>query len=203
MNIRGTILCSQQRNKCSHGSARIYPDQESTWDLSVLIRGCFSLRLGDLSPSFAFKILVGHREATVRRLRRVLMLLTAPFLSLAQNDSRIPAEVRHKSGYINSAPKPPHFTSAMLWGVAIADTRVPGYEKAQVEISHTQLRCRVNGKDVVLNDDKGIVRGGLYRRHPWFGTDEHEPMPRELADMPTSRKTAEKWGTPQKKENDL
>ena len=37
--------------------------------------------------------------------------------------------------------------------------------------------CRVNDKDVVLNDDAGNVRGGLYRRHPWFGTDAHDPMP--------------------------
>jgi hypothetical protein len=29
----------------------------------------------------------------------------------------------------------------------------------------------------VLNDDTGRVRGGLYRRNPWFGTDQHEPMP--------------------------
>jgi hypothetical protein len=64
----------------------------------------------------------------------------------------------------------------MLWGIAIADTRVPGYEKAQVEISHTKLTCRVDGKDVVLDDDKGTVRGGLYRRNPWFGTDAHNPI---------------------------
>jgi hypothetical protein len=31
--------------------------------------------------------------------------------------------------------------------------------------------------DVVLNDDRGNVRGGLYRRHPWFGTDAHAPIP--------------------------
>jgi hypothetical protein len=65
----------------------------------------------------------------------------------------------------------------MLWGIAIADTRVPGYEKAMVEIARTQLSCRVNGKDVVLNDDAGSLRGGLYRRIPWFGTDAHAPMP--------------------------
>src|SRR5436305_11386870 len=65
----------------------------------------------------------------------------------------------------------------MLWGIAIADTRVPGYEKAQVEVKATRLTCRVDGKDVVLNDDLENVRGGLYRRHPWFGTDAHGPMP--------------------------
>jgi hypothetical protein len=65
----------------------------------------------------------------------------------------------------------------MLWGIAIADTRVPGYEKAQVEIARTQLTCRVDGKDFVLNDDRSAVRGGLYRRFPWFGTDAHDPIP--------------------------
>jgi hypothetical protein len=65
----------------------------------------------------------------------------------------------------------------MLWGIAIADTRVPGYERALVEISHTQLTCRVSGKDILLNNDQGTVRGGLYRRHPWFGTDQHDPIP--------------------------
>ena len=65
----------------------------------------------------------------------------------------------------------------MLWGIAIADTRVPGYEHSQVEIQHTQLTCHVDGKDVVLNDDSGNVRGGLYRRFPWFGTDTHDAMP--------------------------
>jgi hypothetical protein len=65
----------------------------------------------------------------------------------------------------------------MLWGIAIADTRAPGYGRAQVEIRRTQLTCRVDGKDFVLNDDRSAVRGGLYRRHPWFGTDAHDPMP--------------------------
>lgn len=92
-------------------------------------------------------------------------------------DARIPAEVRFKSGYVSRIGQPADFTSAMVWGIAIADTRVPGFEKAQVEIAETQLSCRVDGKDIVLNDDLGNVRGGLYRRHPWFGTDAHDPIP--------------------------
>lgn len=94
---------------------------------------------------------------------------------------RIPPEVPYKSGYVNPRPKPPEFTSAMLWGIAIADTRVPRFEEAQVEIARTELTCRVDGKDVVLNDDRGHVRGGLYRRYPWFGTDAHDPMPVEYS----------------------
>jgi hypothetical protein len=92
-------------------------------------------------------------------------------------DPRIPAEVKFAAGYVNPVPPPPDFKSALLWGIAIADTRIPGYESAMVEIVSTQLSCRVNGKDVVLNDDGGNVRGGLYQRHPWFATDQHEPMP--------------------------
>lgn len=68
----------------------------------------------------------------------------------------------------------------MLWGIAVADTRVPGYESATVEIAETKLTCRVDGKDVVLNEDDAKIRGGLYRRHPWFGTDVHEAMPMEM-----------------------
>jgi hypothetical protein len=100
----------------------------------------------------------------------------------AQPDGRIPAEVRYKSGYINPVPRPPEFTSAMLWGIAIADTRLPGYKNATVEIAHTQLVCRADGHDFVLNDDQGNVRGGLYRRYPWFGSNVHEPIPLAYSD---------------------
>jgi hypothetical protein len=112
----------------------------------------------------------------VRLVRRILLLFV-PFFSLAQTDPRIPPEVLFKSGYINPIPKPPDFTSATLWGIAIADTRVPGFQRAQVEIAHTQLSCRVDSKDIVLNEDHADVRGGLYSRHPWFGTDAHDPIP--------------------------
>lgn len=108
---------------------------------------------------------------------RLLLLLVFCAVSLSQTDSRIPTGVRFKSGYVNPVGKPPAFTSAMLWGIAIADTRVPGFEQAQVEIAETRLSCRVDGKDVVLNEDLGNVRGGLYRRTPWFGTDVHDPIP--------------------------
>jgi hypothetical protein len=105
-------------------------------------------------------------------------------LIFAQSESRIPPEVRYKSGYINPVPRPKEFRSAMLWGIAIADTRVAGYEKAQVEIRQVQLFCRVNGKDVVMNDDAGTIHGGLYRRIPCFGTDAHDPMPLSHTDGP-------------------
>jgi hypothetical protein len=101
----------------------------------------------------------------------------SPFAFVVFNDPRVPEEVSYKAGYVNPDPKPPGFSSVLLWGIAIADTRVPSYEAATVEVARTQLSCRVNGKEVVLTDDAGKVRGGLYRRNPWFGTDEHEPMP--------------------------
>lgn len=106
---------------------------------------------------------------------RVCLCLLITALCLAQKTT-LPAEVLHKTGYVNT-PKPPGFNSAMLWGIAIADTRVRGYKAAFVEIAHTQLSCRVEGQDRILNDDKGAVRGGLYRRYPWFGTEDHETMP--------------------------
>jgi hypothetical protein len=111
----------------------------------------------------------------VRHFRQlILLLLCIP--CLAQSNPRIPDEVRYKSGYVNS-PKPPDFTAATPWGIAIADTRVPGFEHAQVEIARIQLTCRVDGKDFTLNDDRAAVRGGLYSRHPWFATDAHDPLP--------------------------
>src|SRR5579859_3111376 len=104
------------------------------------------------------------------------------FLCAGQTHSPIPPEVKFKSRYVSPTPKPADFTSAMLWGIAIADTRIPGYEHAIVQIAHSQLRCRVDGKDFVLNDDYGSIRGGLYRRYPWFGTDAHDPMPRKYSE---------------------
>jgi len=108
---------------------------------------------------------------------RVFLLFAISAACLSQTDSRLPPEVKFKSGYADSVGKPPGFTSAMLWGIAIVDTRAPGFEKAQVEVAETRLSCRVDGKDIILNDDRGEVRGGLYRRTPWFGTDTHDPMP--------------------------
>jgi hypothetical protein len=104
-----------------------------------------------------------------------LCVLTAAQRS--SSDPRVPDEVKFKTGYVNSMPRPPDFKSAMLWGIAIADSRVPGHQSATVEIASTQLICRTDEKNVTLNDDTGNVRGGLYRRIPWFGTDQHEPMP--------------------------
>ena len=91
----------------------------------------------------------------------------------------------YKAGYVNAVPRPPSFGSARLWGTAIADTRVPGHKSAQVEVAWTRLSCQVDSREVVLNDDGSQVRGGLYSRQPWFGTDEHDPIPLafDLADQ--------------------
>lgn len=102
----------------------------------------------------------------------------SPFPFAVVNDPRIPDEVSFKSGYVNPEPKPADFTSARLWGIAIADPRLAGHGSAQVEIAWTQLSCLVDGKNVVLNDDNGRVNGGLYLRYPWFsGHDYHGPLP--------------------------
>ncbi len=107
-------------------------------------------------------------------------------LCAGQPDTRVPNEVCYKTEYIHRVPKPPDFTSATLWGIAIADTSVPGYENATVEITRTQLSCRVKGKAVILNDDRGSVRGGLYTRLPWFATDAHGPIPLQYSRDRTS-----------------
>ncbi len=80
---------------------------------------------------------------------------TSPIAFVVRNDPRVPDDVGWKSGYVNPAPPPWPFHSVLLWGIAIADTRVPGYESAQVEVASTQLSCRVNGEDVNLNNDAG------------------------------------------------
>lgn len=103
----------------------------------------------------------------------------SPFKFAVLSDPRVPDEVKFRAGYVNADPRPADFTSVLLWGIAIADTRVAGYENATIEVAWTQLSCRADGKDFVLNDDKGSVRGGLYRRNPWFGINNHEPMPIE------------------------
>ncbi len=114
------------------------------------------------------------------KLAKAVAICLLSCVSLFAQELGAPPEVKFKSGYVNPQGRPAGFRSAMLWGIAIADTRVPGYESATVEIAETKLTCRVVGKDVVLNDDNGHVRGGLYRRHPWFGTDVHEMVPIEL-----------------------
>jgi hypothetical protein len=122
--------------------------------------------------------IVPHRTAT-----SVITVITSqaraasPFPFVVSSDPRVPEEASYKSGYVNSTPAPQGFSSVLLWGIAIADARVPGYAAATIEIAWTQLSCRADGREIVLNDDHGGVRGGLYRRNPWFGTDQHEPMP--------------------------
>jgi hypothetical protein len=101
----------------------------------------------------------------------------SPFPFAVLKDPRIPDEAKFRAGYVNSEPRPPNFSSVLLWGIAIADARAVGHEVATVEISWTQLSCRTDGRDFVLNEDRGQVRGGLFRRNPWFGINDHQPMP--------------------------
>jgi hypothetical protein len=115
-----------------------------------------------------------------------------------QNDPRIPEDVGWKSGYVNPVRPPGEFRSALLWGIAIADTRTADSGKARVEIASAKLSCRVNGKDVVLNDDEGRIRGGLYTRRPWFGNDDaHEPMLmtsiEDAVELPVGKKPDRIW----------
>jgi hypothetical protein len=99
------------------------------------------------------------------------------FAFVVSNDPRIPDEVSYKAGYVNPTPPAANFGSAWLWGIAIADARAPAHESTQVAVAWTWLSCRVDGREIVLNEDGGQVRGGLYLRQPWFGTDAHDLMP--------------------------
>jgi len=103
---------------------------------------------------------------------------TSPVAFLVRNDPRVPDDVGWKGGYVNAVPPPWTFHSVLLWGIAIADTRVSGHELAKVEIASVHLTCRVDDKDVVLTDDSGSLRGGLYLRHPWFARGNfHDTLP--------------------------
>jgi hypothetical protein len=125
--------------------------------------------------------IVPHRTAT-----SVITLITpqaraaSPFPFVVLSDPRVPDEASYKAGYVNSMPAPEGFSSVLLWGIAIADTRVSGYASATVAVGWTQLSCLADGREVVLNDDRGGLRGGLYRRNPWFGINDHEPLPMTL-----------------------
>ena len=121
---------------------------------------------------------------------RVIVLL---MIMLGSAESSLPPEILHKSGYLNPVAKPAEFTSAMLWGVAIADRRTSHYEDAEVAVARMQLICRVDGRDIVLNDDAGKLKGGLFRRYPWFGTNAHDAMPVE--NSPNGRTVILKVGT--------
>ena len=108
---------------------------------------------------------------------------TSPSEFVVQNDPRIPEDVGWKSGYVHPVRAPKDFKSALLWGIAIADSRGGNAGAARVEIASAKLSCRVDGKDFVLNDDAGKIRGGLYARKPWFGNDDaHDPMPMSSSD---------------------
>jgi hypothetical protein len=131
-----------------------------------------------VSPQKLF-LIVPHKSATsVLSLVSPSGRVSSPFAFEVANDPRIPAEVSYKAGYINSIPRPEGFTSARLWGIAIADVRAARFESAQVEVAWTQLSCLLNGQEIVLNDDANQLAGGLYLREPWFGGhDYHEVMP--------------------------
>ena len=120
----------------------------------------------------------------------------SPSAFVVTNDPRIPDEVSYKAGYVNPVRAPADFNSARLWGIAIADTRVPGHESAQVEVAWTRLTCQIDGREVVLNDDSGQVRGGLYQRQPWFASDAHAPIP--LAYDPRNHSVVLAVGQPQR-----
>jgi hypothetical protein len=107
----------------------------------------------------------------------LVMFVAGSFVEAQKEAPRIPPEVRFKTGYMNPYGRPADFHSVMLWGIAIADTRVSGHESATVEVASVQLSCRADGQDVVLINDSGRIRGGLYHRVPWFQGNQPEPMP--------------------------
>ncbi len=124
----------------------------------------------------------------------------SPIAFVVRNDPRIPDDVGWKGGYVNATPPPWPFHAVLLWGIAIADTRVPGNQSAKVEIASIRLSCRVDGNEITLNDDSGSLRGGLYLRHPWFARGNfHDTMPfdydanHEIVILDVGRRTDRVW----------
>jgi IPT/TIG domain len=102
----------------------------------------------------------------------------SPFPFTVVNDPRIPDEVSYKAGYVNSSGWPSDFHSARLWGIAIADTRVAGHESARVEIAWTQLSCRGDGKEAVLNELlESVAMSGAAARQMGFDYRRSPTMP--------------------------
>jgi hypothetical protein len=127
-------------------------------------------------------VIVPHRAVTaIVTVATPRVHISSPFPFVVLNDPRVPEEVSYKSGYVNPNPVPAGFDSVQLWGIAMADTRAPGYVSATVEIARTQLSCQVDGHEIVLTDDAGKLRGGLYMRDPWFAGNRSEPMPMSYA----------------------
>jgi hypothetical protein len=149
-------------------------------DASQVLLGANTADFRMISPEKLIAIVPHRTPTTVISVITPQSQAASPFPFAVLNDPRVPDEASYKSGYVNSTPAPDGFSSVLLWGIAIADTRVPGYASAIVEVAWTQLSCRADGREVILNDDRGTVRGGLYRRNPWFGSNEHELLPLEL-----------------------
>jgi IPT/TIG domain len=182
--LSGTIVAQTAAPEILQISPTSGPEGSSVDIAGKNLQGASSVFFGTANAAFKLispeelVVLIPHKSVT-----STVTVIThrgrasSAFAFVISNDPRVPDEVSYKAGYVNTPSTPEDFHSAMLWGIAIADTRVQHYESAQVEIAWTQLSCRVNGNDVVLNDDRGNVRGGLYRRTPWFGSDQHDPMP--------------------------
>jgi hypothetical protein len=157
--------------------ARVVVTGRNLGEVSRVVFGSTGADFKLISPEELVAI-VPHRTLTsliaviTRQARAV-----SPFPFAVSSDPRVPDEASYKAGYVNSTLAPEGFSSVLLWGIAIADTRVPGSASATVEVAWTQLSCRADGREVVLNEDRGAVRGGLYRRNPWFGINDHEPLP--------------------------
>ena len=160
-----------------HEGSRVEITGNNLQDTSAVFFGSINSSFTLVSPQELIA-LVPHKSVTANiRVVTPRGRAASAFAFVVANDPRVPDEASYKAGYVNPVPAPRGFKSALLWGIAIADTRTRGYESAEVEIASTHLTCRVDGKDVILNADAGNVRGGLYRREPWFGTDQHDPMP--------------------------
>lgn len=175
-NSRGPTEILRMSPTSGPEGTRVQIDGRSLDTVTAVFFGSSQADFKLISPE-RLVTLVPHRAST----SAIIVVTTSaqvsssfPFVVL--NDPRIPEEVSYKAGYVNAVPAPPGFSSAMLWGIAIADTRASDYGSATVEVAETQLSCRADGKDVVLNDDAAKIRGGLFRRIPWFGTNAYEPM---------------------------
>lgn len=97
----------------------------------------------------------------------------------------LPDEIAFKRGYIASSLPPPGWLCGVAWFQALHDERL-GPAESVVEIKNIRLSAAMSdGSEKLLRSDYQVWDerecGGLYSRKPWFGTDEHLPMPAELS----------------------
>ncbi len=89
-------------------------------------------------------------------------------------DSEVPDYVAHPEGYVSMLLPPNGFSAATPWfcGIHLDDQD----ESSYIDLDYMRLYAVIGGQSVLLYSDDystaGSVSGGLYLKHPWFGSSD-------------------------------